>query len=102
LLELREGVIGYQKVTARQMIDHLRKRGGGLDHTDVMKIQKEWDETWDCTENPAAYFVRVEKNVHLLSLVTPTPITTNMTERTLAVLDAMTESGNFDAAVREW
>jgi hypothetical protein len=102
LLELREGVIGYQKVTARQMIDHLRKRGGGLDHTDVMKIRKERDEPWDCTENPAAYFARVEKNVHLLSLVTPTPITTDLTERTLAVLDAMTESGNFNAAVREW
>jgi hypothetical protein len=38
LLELREGIIGFQKTTARQMIDHLRKRGGGLDHTDVMKI----------------------------------------------------------------
>jgi hypothetical protein len=38
LLELRQGVLGYQKVTARQMIDHLRKRGGGLDHVDVMKI----------------------------------------------------------------
>ena len=102
LLELREGIIGFQKVTARQMIDHLRKRGGGLDHTDVMKIRKERDEQWNCTENPAAYFARVEKNVHLLSLVTPTPIATDMTERTMAVLDAMTESGNFNAAVREW
>jgi hypothetical protein len=38
LLELRKGIIGFQKVTALKMIDHLCKRGGGLDHTDVMKI----------------------------------------------------------------
>ncbi len=81
LLELRQGVLGYQKVTTRQMIDHLRKRGGGLDHIDVMKIRKEQDEPWDCTKNPTAYFARVEKNVHLLSLVKPTPIVTDMTKR---------------------
>jgi hypothetical protein len=102
LLELRQGVLGYQKVTARQMINHLRKRGGGLDHVDVMKIRKERDEPWDCTENPAAYFARVEKNVHLLSLVAPTPIVTDMTERMMAVLSALTESGIFNVAVREW
>jgi hypothetical protein len=78
LLELCQGVIGYQKITARQMIDHLRKRGGGLDHTDVMKIRNERDEPWNCTENPAAYFARVERNIHLLSLVTPTPIVTDI------------------------
>ena len=38
LLELCQGVLGYQKVTARQMIDHLRKRGGGLDHINAIKI----------------------------------------------------------------
>ena len=102
LLELRQGIIGYQKITARQMIDHLRKRGGGLDHTDVMKIRKERDEPWNCTENPAAYFARVERNIHLLSLVMPTPIVTDMTERTMAVLAALSESGMFNAAVREW
>jgi hypothetical protein len=32
----------------------------------------------------------------------PTPIATDMTERMMAVLDSMTESGNFNAAVREW
>ncbi len=84
------------------MINHLRKRGGGLDHTDVMKIQKERDEPWNCTKNPAAYFARVKKNVHLLSLVTPTLIATNMTEQMMAVLDALTKSGNLNAAVCKW
>lgn len=102
LLELRQGVFGYQKVTARQMINHLRKRGGGLDHVDIMKIRKERDEPWDCTENPATYFARVEKNVHLLSLVTPTPIHTDMTEKMMTVLAAASGSGLFNAAIREW
>lgn len=102
LLELRQGIFGYQKVTARQMLDHLRKRGGGLDHVDIMKIRKERDEPWNYTENPATYFARVEKNVHLLSLVTPKPIVTDMTERMMAVLAAVAESGHFNAAVREW
>lgn len=102
LLELRQGVFAYQKVTARQMLDHLRKRGGGLDHVDIMKIRKERDELWNYTENPATYFARVEKNVHLLSLVTPKPIITDMTEQMMAILAAVYESGHFNAAVREW
>jgi hypothetical protein len=102
LLELRQGIIGYQMVMARQMIDHLRKRGGGLDYVDIMKIRKERDEQWNCTENPATYFAKVEKNVHLLSLVTPTPILTNMTKQMMAVLTALTDSGCFNATVREW
>jgi hypothetical protein len=67
-----------------------------------MKIQKERDEPWNCTKNPAAYFARVKKNVHLLSLVTPTLIATNMTEQMMAVLDALTKSGNLNAAVCKW
>ena len=67
-----------------------------------LKIRKEQDEPWDSTENPASYFARVEKNVHLLSLVTPTPIATDMTERMIAILAATSDSGLFNAAVREW
>ncbi len=51
---------------------------------------------------PCDILARVEKNVHLLSLVTPTPIITDMTEQMMAVLSAATESGIFDAAIREW
>jgi hypothetical protein len=102
LLELKQGVFGYQKVTARAMIDHLRKRGGEMDHVDIMKIRKERDEPWNGTETPAAYFARVEKNVNLLALATPKPIVTDMTEQMMSVLTAFAETGHFDAAVREW
>lgn len=102
LLELKQGVFGYQKVTARDMLDHLRKRGGEMDHNDILKIRKERDEPWNGIETPAAYFARVEKNVKLLALATPTPITTDMTEQMMSVLNAFAETGQFDAAVREW
>ena len=102
LLELKDELFSYHDVTARDMLDHLRKRGGGLDHTDILKIRKERDEPWDGIESPAVYFARVEKNITLLTHVTPTPITTDMTERMMAVLSAFADTGNFNAAVREW
>ena len=102
LLELKDELFSYHNVTAREMLDHLRKRGGGLDHTDILKIRKERDKPWDGVESPAVYFARVEKNIKLLTHVTPTPITTDMTERMMAVLSAFADTGNFNAAAREW
>lgn len=98
LLELKEGILGYHNVTARGMLDHLRKRGGGSDHTNITKIPKERDEPWDGVESPAVYFARVEKNIKLLSHVTPNPIVTDLTERMMAILSAFAEFGNLNPA----
>jgi hypothetical protein len=99
LLEIEDDTLGFLNQTPRQMIDHLKARGGALDFADTKTLLSERDTEWDLSENPQVYFNRVEKAVKAL---TRAGITSDMNERRDMALYYFKASGEFDAAVREW
>jgi hypothetical protein len=99
LMEIEDDTLGFLNQTPRQMIDHLKARGGALDFADTKTLLAERDMEWDLSENPQVYFNRVEKAVKAL---TRAGITSDMNERRYMALYYLKASGEFDAAVREW
>ena len=99
LMEIEDDTLGFLNQTPRQMIDHLKARGGSLDFADTKTLLAERDMEWDLSENPQVYFNRVEKAVKAL---TRAGITSDMNERRDMALYYLKASGEFDAAVREW
>jgi hypothetical protein len=99
LLEIEDDTLGFLNQTPKQMIDHLRARGGALDFADTKTLLAERDTEWDISENPQVYFNRVEKAVKAL---TRAGITSDMNERRDMALYYLKSSGEFDAAVHEW
>ena len=99
LMEIEDDTLGFLNQSPRQMIDHLKARGGTLDFADTKTLLAERDMEWDMSENPQVYFNRVEKAVKAL---TRAGITSDMNERRDMALYYFKASGEFDAAVREW
>jgi hypothetical protein len=99
LMEIEDDTLGFLNQTPRQMINHLKARGGALDFADTKTLLAERDMEWDLSENPQVYFNRVEKAVKAL---TRAGITSDMNERRDMALYYLKASGEFDAAVREW
>ena len=99
LMEIEDDTLGFSNQTPRQMIDHLKARGGALDFADTKTLLAERDMEWDLSENPQVYFNRVEKAVKAL---TRADITSDMNERRDMALYYLKASGEFDVAVREW
>ncbi len=83
----------------KQIIDHLKIRGGVLDFADTKTLITERDMEWDVSENPQIYFNRVEK---ALNALTRANINTDMYQLQDMALYHFKASGEFDAAVREW
>ena len=99
LLEIEDDTLGFLNQTPRQMIDHLKARGGALDFADTKTLLSKRDTEWDLSKNPQVYFNRVEKAVKAL---TRAGITSDMNERRDMALYYFKASGEFNAAVREW
>ena len=99
LMEIEDDTLGFLNQTPRQMINHLKARGGALDFADTKTLLAERDMEWDLSENPQVYFNRVKKAVKAL---TRAGITSDMNERRDVALYYLKASGEFDAAVREW
>ena len=99
LMEIEDDTLGFLNQSPRQMIDHLKARGGALDFADTKTLLAERDMEWNLSENPQVYFNRVEKAVKAL---TRAGITSDMNERRDMALYYLEASGEFDAAVREW
>ena len=99
LMEIEDDTLGFLNQTPRQMIDHLKARGGTLDFADTKTLLAERDTEWDLSKNPQVYFNRVKKAIKAL---TRAGITSDMNERRDMALYYFKASGEFDAAVREW
>jgi hypothetical protein len=99
LLEIKDKTLGFLNKTPREMLDHLKSRGGLLDFADTKKLIVERDVEWDINENPQKYFNRVEQAIKAL---TRAGITSDLNERRDMALYFFKSSGEFDAAVREW
>jgi hypothetical protein len=99
LVEIEDDTLGVLNQTPRQMIDHLKARGGALDFADTKTLLAERDTEWDLSKNPQVYFNRVEKAVKAL---TRASITSDMNEHSDMALYNFKAWGEFNAAVREW
>ena len=99
LMEIKDDTLVFLNQTPRQMIDHLKARGGALDFAETKTLLAERDSEWDISENPQVYFNRVEKAVKAL---TRAGITSDMNERRDMALYYLKATGEFDAVVREW
>jgi hypothetical protein len=53
-------MLGFLNQMPKQMIDHLKIRGGALDFADTKTLIAERDMEWDVSEIPQIYFNRVE------------------------------------------
>jgi hypothetical protein len=81
------------------MITHLRNQGGALDFADTKTLLNERDQEWDASEVPTIYFNRVVK---VMQQLTRAGITSDLKERTDMALYYLKNTGEYDAAVREW
>jgi hypothetical protein len=99
LLEIEDKILGYLNQTPRQMIAHLRNRGGQLNFTGTKKLLSQWDSKWDAKEVPQVYFNQVQKAIRQLQ---PAGIQSNLNERRDMALFYLKASGEYNAAVREW
>ena len=99
LLKIEDETLGFLNQTPRQMLDHLRNRGGTLDFADTKTLLAERDAEWNISEVPQLYFNRVEKAMRGL---TRAGINSDLNERRDMALFYLKATGEFDAAVREW
>jgi hypothetical protein len=96
LLEIEDNMLGLLNQMPRQMINHLKVRGGALDFADTKTLLTERDMEWDISKNPQIYFNRVKKAVKAL---TRANITSNMNQLQDMALYHLKASREFDAAV---
>ena len=52
LMEIEDETLSFLNQTPRQMIDHLKARGGALNFTDTKTLLVERDTEWDLSDNP--------------------------------------------------
>jgi hypothetical protein len=83
----------------RQMINHLKARGGALDFADTKTFLAERDAEWDISEKPQKYFNRVEQAIKSL---TQAGINLGLNEQRDMALYYFKSSGEFDAGVQKW
>ena len=99
LLEIEDEILGFLNQTPKDILNHLKSRGGALDFADTKTLLAERDGEWDASEIPQIYFNRVEKAIQGL---TRAGITSDLNERRDMALYYFKVTGEFDAAVREW
>lgn len=99
LEEIRDDDIGFLDVTALQMLEHLKVRGGELDFVDTTKLEEERDEPWNPAEHVTSYFVRVER---CRKVLTRARIQTNETSLRNKALNSFRSSGEFKLAINDW
>jgi hypothetical protein len=59
VLEIEDKILGFLNQTPKQIITHLRNRGGQLNFADIKKLIREQDSEWDGSKVPQVYFNRV-------------------------------------------
>ena len=61
LAEVESETMGFNHLSPKALISHLRSVGGTLDHMDVTELITNIQKPWDCIEAPAAHFARGDK-----------------------------------------
>ena len=99
VLEWEDEIMGFMDVSPRKLLDHLRSRGGQVDHNDTVTLINERDQPWDITIVPAVHFLKVEKAMKALDRAN---ITSCRNQRRDFLLEQFAKCDEFKPAVREW
>ena len=96
VLEWEDEIMGFMDVSPRKLLDHLRSRGGQVDHNDTVTLINERDQPWDITIVPAVYFLKVEKAMKALDRAN---ITSCRNQRRDFLLEQFAKCDEFKPAV---
>ncbi len=66
MLEIEDEILGFLNQMPKQIIAHLRNRGGQLDFANTKKLIMDRNSEWDGSEVPQVYFNRVKKAMQQL------------------------------------
>ena len=99
LAEVESETMGFNHLSAKALMTHLRNVGGSLDHMDVTELISNIQKPWDAIETPAAHFARGDKYERQLLKVGQAK---NPTLRLAFALSTFQASGEFEPALREW
>jgi hypothetical protein len=99
LAEVESEMMGFNHLSAKTLMTHLRNVGGSLDHMDVTELISNIQKSWDAIETPAAHFARGDKYERQLLKVGQAK-KTNL--RLAFALSTFQSSGKFEPALREW
>jgi hypothetical protein len=61
LAKVESETMGFNHLSAKALMTHLRNVDGSLDHMDVTELISNIQKPWDAIETPAAHFARVDK-----------------------------------------
>jgi hypothetical protein len=98
-MEIEDETLGFLNQIPRQMINHLKARGGALDFADTKTLLAERDAEWDVSEKTPKYFNGVEQAIMSL---TQAGINSDLNEQRDMARYYFKSSGEFNAAVWEW
>ena len=99
LAEVESETMGFNHLSAKTLMTHLRNVGGSLDHMDVTELISNIQKPWDAIETPAAHFARGDKYERQLLKVGQAK---NPNLRLAFALSTFQSSGEFEPALREW
>jgi hypothetical protein len=61
LAKIKCETMGFNHLSPRALLTHLRNVGGSLDHMDVTELISNTQKPWGAIEAPAAHFARGDK-----------------------------------------
>ena len=99
LAEVESETMGFNHLSPKALIAHLRSVGGTLDHMDVTELFTNIQKPWDCIEAPAAHFARGDKFERQLLKVGQSK---NPELRLAFALATFHASGEYEPALRDW
>ena len=99
LAEVESETMGFNHLSPKDLLTHLRSVGGTLDHMDVTELFTNIQKPWDGIEAPAAHFARGDKFERQLLKVGQSK---NLELRLAFALAAFHVSGEFEPALRDW
>jgi len=99
LAKIENETMGFNHLSPKALLSHLRNVGGSLDHMDVTELFTNIQKPWDGIEAPAAHFARGDKFERQLLKVGQSK---NPELRLAFALATFQASGEFEPALREW
>ena len=99
LAEMESKTMGFNHLSAKDLMTHLRNVGGTLDHMDITELISNLQKPWDGIETPAAYFTRGDRYERQLLKAGQAK---NPELRLAFALATFQSTGEFDPALCDW
>ncbi len=99
LAEVESETMGFNHLSPKTLLTHLRNVGGSLNHMGVTELISNIQKPWDGIEAPAAHFARGDKYERQLLKVGQRK---NPELQLAFALATFQSAGDFEPALREW